>query len=489
MSSARTPVGPGETHPARATAISIAAAVGGFLFGFDTSVINGAVESINDRFTLGPFASGFVVGIALIGSAIGAWFAGQLADKLGRPRVMLIGAVLFLVSSIGSGIAFEAWDLALWRFVGGLGIGIASVIGPTYISEVAPAHLRGRLASLQQMAIVIGIFVSQLSNNWLQSINDSASADLWLGLEAWRWMFLVGVIPSLVYGILSIGIPESPRFLVAQGKDSAAEKVLARVLGETPAKIQQRVADIRQSLHREDKPSLRDLKGPRLGLHPLVWVGILLAAFQQLVGINVIFYFSNTLWQAVGFDESQSFLISVIGSVTNVLVTVVAILLVDRVGRRPLLLVGSIGMFLSLATMALAFSQAVITTGADGKEVVSLPGAWAGIALVAANLFIVFFGGSWGPVMWVLLGEMFPNRIRAKAMAIATASNWIFNFIVTETFQPLADVSLTVAYGLYAAFALLSFFFVLAKIPETKGKELEDMTLDTHVRTPKQSRT
>ena len=473
---------PTSPHAGKATAISIAAAVGGFLFGFDTAVINGAVESINGRFQLGTFASGFVVGIALIGSAVGAWFAGRMADRLGRPRVMLIGAILFLISSIGSGFAFEAWDLALWRFVGGLGIGVASVIGPTYISEVAPAHLRGRLASLQQMAIVIGIFVSQLSNNWLQGINGGASAEIWFGLEAWRWMFLVGVIPSVVYGVLSLGIPESPRFLVARGKEDAATRVLTRVLGDSPAAIQERVADIRKSLEREDKPSFADLRGPRFGLHPIVWVGILLAAFQQLVGINVIFYYSVTLWRAVGFDENQSFTISVISSITNVVVTIVAIFLVDRIGRRILLLIGSIGMFLSLGTMALAFSQSVVTVGADGKDVVSLPGSWGTIALIAANLFVVFFGGSWGPVMWVLLGEMFPNRIRAQAMAIATATNWIVNFAVTETFQPLADVSLSVAYGMYAAFALLSFFFVFAKIPETKGMELEDMTMDTRQR-------
>src|SRR3954468_19033415 len=201
----------GERHPARATAISIAAAVGGFLFGFGTSVINRAVDSITSQFSLTSGTTGFVVAIALIGSAVGAWFAGNLADRWGRPRVMLVGAVLFLVSSIGSGLAFSAWDLALWRFIGGLGIGVASVIGPTYISEVAPAGLRGRLASLQQMAIVLGIFVALLSDAWLAGGPGGAMGERYFGVEAWRWMFLVGVVPSIIYGLLSLGIPESPR--------------------------------------------------------------------------------------------------------------------------------------------------------------------------------------------------------------------------------------------------------------------------------------
>ena len=469
----------GDRHPARATAISIAAAVGGFLFGFDTSVINGAVDSITSHFDLASGVTGFVVAIALIGSAVGAWFAGNLADRWGRPKVMLVGAVLFLVSSIGSGLAFSVWDLGFWRFIGGLGIGVASVIGPTYISEVAPAGLRGRLASLQQMAIVLGIFVALLSDAWLAGGADGALGTRWFGLEAWRWMFLVGVVPSVIYGMLSLGIPESPRYLVARGKTEAAAKVLRRVLGETQDAVQERIVDIQKSIKREDKPTFRDLRGKRFGLLPLVWVGILLAAFQQLVGINVIFYYSTSLWQSVGFPASFSYTASVITSVTNVVVTVIAILLIDRVGRRILLLVGSAGMFVSLGIMAIGFAQATLVPDAKGVMAPQLSGFWGVATLIAANLFVVFFGASWGPVMWVLLGEMFPNRIRAVAMAIATAANWIFNFLVTVTFPVLRDFSLGFTYGMYAFFALCSFFFVMAKIPETKGMELEDMSMDT----------
>jgi SP family sugar:H+ symporter-like MFS transporter len=465
-----------RAHTGKAIGIAIAAAVGGFLFGFDTAVINGAVDAVQGHFKLDSLVTGLVVAVALIGSAVGAWFAGQLADRWGRTRIMLIGAILFLISALGSAFAFSAWDLALWRFIGGLGIGVASVIGPTYISEIAPARLRGRLSSLQQMAIVLGIFIALLSDTAFANGAGGASGDLW-GMGAWRWMFLVGVIPAAVYGILSLTIPESPRFLVGKGREDEASTVLQKVLGETREEISARIESIKESMKRETAPSLRDIRGNRFGLLPIVWIGILIAVFQQFVGINVIFYYSTSLWQAVGFDESFSFTASVITSIVNVVVTIVAILLVDRIGRRILLLVGSAGMAISLILMAIGFSQSVLV-----NDVPQLPGAWGPLTLVAANAFVVFFGASWGPVMWVLLGEMFPNRIRGVAMAIATAANWLANFVVTITFPPLSDFSLGLTYGIYAFFAALSFVFVFLKVPETKGMELEDMSNDFTVK-------
>ncbi|WP_369800243.1 sugar porter family MFS transporter [Tersicoccus sp. Bi-70] len=456
--------------------ISIAAAVGGFLFGFDSSVINGAVDALAKDFTLPAALTGVIVSIALIGSAVGAWFAGPLADRWGRLRVMFVGAVLFLVSSIGSGLAFAAWDLAIWRLIGGIGIGIASVIGPTYISEIAPSRLRGRLASLQQMAIVLGIFVALLSDAWLATSAGGASNSLWAGLDAWRWMFLVGVVPSVVYGVMALSIPESPRFLVSRGRDAKAASVLEEVLGETREQAEKRVAAIRESVHRESKPSYRDVRDKKYFLLPIVWTGILLAVFQQFVGINVIFYYSTSLWSSVGFDESFSFTASVITSVINVLVTIIAIALVDRIGRRLLLLIGSLGMAICLAVMAMGFASATTVDGA-----LQLAPGWGQVTLIAANAFVVFFGATWGPVMWVLLGEMFPNSIRGYAMAIATAANWIANWLVTLSFPILRDMSLSLTYGLYAFFALVSFFFVFFRIPETKGMELEDMTTDFKV--------
>jgi sugar porter (SP) family MFS transporter len=455
----------------RVLLISAAAALGGFLFGYDTAVINGAVDAIRGSFGLSAAATGFAVSCALLGSALGAWYAGPLADRYGRVQTMRVAAALLAVSALGSGLAFGVWDLILWRIVGGIGVGVASVIAPTYIAEVSPAHVRGRLGSMQQLAIVLGIFASLLADAWLADRAGGASQMLWLGQEAWRWMFLVAVVPALVYGALVFGVPESPRHLVAKGRRVEARTVLQQVLDlRSDVALDAKLDDIEKSLRMEYRPRLRDLRGPRMGLLPIVWVGILLSVFQQFVGINVIFYYSSTLWHSVGFSESDSFAITVATSVVNVLVTLVAIALVDKVGRKPLLLVGSAGMAVTLGLMAVCFSNA-IGTGAD----ITLPGSWGVVALVAANLYVVFFGLSWGPMVWVLLGEMFPNRIRAIALAVAASAQWIANFLITATFPSLADFSLVAAYGLYAAFAVVSYVFVARAVRETKGMELEDM--------------
>ena len=451
----------------RAIVLSIAAAVGGFLFGFDSSVINGAVQSIEADYTKEPILTGFVVAIALIGCAVGAIAAGALSDRYGRLKVMIVGSALFLISSIGSALTFSVPDLIVWRILGGLGIGIASVVAPAYIAEVAPRQIRGSLASLQQLAITLGIFAALLSNALLVAVaGGSADNMLWWGLDAWRWMFLIGVIPAAVYGFLAFTMPESPRFLLSRGRTDEARAIFARLV--PPADLDKTVNDLTTAIETDRKNKGASLAGPALGLQPIVWIGIILSVFQQFVGINVIFYYSTSLWRAVGFDESNSLLIGVITSVTNVLVTLIAIWLVDRVGRKPLLLVGSALMTLSLGTMALAFSFA---TG-SGQDV-SLPGAWGPVALVAANLFVVGFGASWGPLVWVLLGEIFPSRIRGKALGVAAGAQWLANFLVSWTFPQLADWSLTITYGAYAFFAALSFVFVLWKIPETKGMELE----------------
>ena len=456
----------------KAVLISVVAAIGGFLFGFDTAVINGAVDAIQGDFALSSVLIGFTVSCALLGSALGAWYAGPLADRTGRVRVMLIASALFTVSSIGSGLAFGVWDLIFWRFVGGVGVGAASVIAPAYIAEVAPAHVRGRLGSLQQLAIVLGIFAALLSNAFLAGASGGAAEPWWFGLETWRWMFLAELVPALAYGILALQVPESPRYLVAKGELKRAAEVLREVLGSRSREaVQQKINDIRTSLRREDDPSLRDLLGRRFGLLPIVWVGILLSVFQQFVGINVIFYYSTTLWRSVGFTESDALTASVITSVTNVVVTLVAIAIVDRVGRKPMLVGGSIGMAVTLTVMAVCFSQ---STGSGDN--VSLPEPWGQVALVAANLYVVAFGATWGPVVWVLLGEMFPNKIRAAALAVAAAAQWLANFAISTSFPALADIGLSFAYGLYATFAAISLFFVLRAVRETKGMELEDMT-------------
>ncbi|EIM01869.1 sugar porter family MFS transporter [Rhodanobacter denitrificans] len=463
--------GLGQRATARVVLISAAAALGGFLFGFDTAVINGAVDAVRGGFALDAAQIGFAVSCALLGSALGAWYAGMLANRFGRVRTMQVAAVLLVASALGSGLVTAVWDLILWRLVGGIGVGVASVIAPTYIAEVSPAHIRGRLGSMQQLAIVLGIFAALLSDAWLAGVAGGAAQPLWFGLAAWRWMFLVATLPALVYGTLVLGVPESPRHLVAKGRLDEARVVLRKVLNmHSEIALDNKLRDIEDSLRSEHRPRLRDLCGKTAGLLPVVWIGILLSVFQQFVGINVIFYYSSTLWHSVGFSEADSFTITVVTSIVNVLVTLVAIALVDKIGRKPLLVVGSAGMAITLGLMAWCFSQA---TGSGAT--LSLPGATGMVALVAANAYVVFFGVSWGPVVWVLLGEMFPNRIRATALAVAAAAQWLANFAITSTFPALAELGLSFAYGLYAGFALLSLLFVLAGVRETKGIELEDM--------------
>jgi sugar porter (SP) family MFS transporter len=460
--------GAAETYDTgRAVLLASVAALGGFLFGFDTAVINGAVEAIRADFDMGAGLTGFSVSAALIGCALGAWIAGQLAGRMGRVKVMLLASAFFTISAIGSGLAQGPWDLILWRVVGGLAVGGASVIAPAYIAEIAPAPIRGRLGSLQQLAIVTGIFLALLSDYFLATAAGGAAEELWLGLEAWRWMFLAETVPAVAYGVLALVIPESPRYLVQQGEHKKARTVLAQILRTG---IDERLKEIRRTVTEDARSSFADLRGPALGLLPIVWVGIGLSLFQQFVGINVIFYYSSSLWQQVGFTEEDALVQTVLTSVTNIVVTIVAIALIDKVGRRRLLLVGSAGMVVALGVLAAAFATAPLV---DGEPV--LEGMAGPVALVAANLFVVFFGVSWGPVVWVLLGEMFNNRIRAAALGLAAAAQWAGNFLVSTTFPALAEAGLGLAYGLYTAAALLSFLFVARFVRETKGRQLEDM--------------
>jgi sugar porter (SP) family MFS transporter len=471
MGTPRATVPPGSeagTHHGNVLMVAAAAALGGFLFGYDTAVINGTVDAVRANFHVGPGLLGFVVSAALLGCAIGAWFAGPLAERLGRVKVMVVAAVLFAVSAAGSALAWGPVSLMLWRVVGGLAIGAASVIAPAYIAEISPAYLRGRLGSLQQLAIVSGIFASLLIDYMLAASAGGAGHSVPWGGTAWRWMFASAALPAAVYGILSLQIPESPRYLVKTRRIDQARTVLRRFVG---GDVDLRIREIARSLSGgEQAVRLSDLRGPRLGLLPIVWVGILLSVFQQFVGINVIFYYSSTLWHSVGFSENDALLISTITSVTNIVTTLVGIALIDRIGRRKLLLIGAVGMTVTLATLAICFA----TANGSGNSL-SLGPLAGRVALIAANLYVFAFGMSWGPAVWVLLGEMFNNRIRATALAVAAAAQWIANWLVSTTFPVLANVGLVFAYGLYATFALLAFVFVIRAVPETTGRELEEM--------------
>lgn len=450
--------------------ISAIAAIGGFLFGFDSGVINGTVTALSKAFQSDTVATGFNVASVLLGCAVGALLAGPAADKFGRKPVMLLTALVFAISAWGSGDATTATAFIWYRVIGGLGIGAASVLAPAYISEVAPAAFRGRLATLQQLAIVLGLFAAFVSNYLIVLDAGSAEAAYWYGLPAWKWMFWVELLPALLFLAGVFFIPESPRFLVAKGELAQASLVFQRISAEPVAtQIQQ----VQLSLQGDKKPGIRDLLVPgQKAIHPVVWVGIGLSVFQQFVGINVVFYYGAELWQAAGFDESQSLFINVLAGITNILSTFIAIALIDKVGRKPLLLVGSVGMFVSLALLTVVFAS----SGLDAAGKLMLTDAMGLLALVSANLFVVFFGLSWGPVVWVLLGEIFNNRIRGAALAVAASAQWIANFVITMTFPMLlGSVGLAGAYGLYTVSALISIFFVVRYITETKGKRLEEI--------------
>lgn len=450
--------------------ISAIAAIGGFLFGFDSGVINGTVTALGKAFNSDAVATGFNVASVLLGCAIGALCAGPTADKYGRKPVMLLTALVFAISAWGSGDADTASAFIWYRLLGGLGIGAASVLAPAYISEVAPPAFRGRLATLQQLAIVLGLFMAFVSNYLIAAAAGGAEAVFWLELPAWRWMFWMELVPSILFLLGVLFIPESPRFLVARGRVAEANQVFARICpGDEAAQIER----VQQSLAGDQKPGFIDflVKGTRK-IQPIIWVGIALSVFQQFVGINVVFYYGAELWQAAGFDESQSLFINVLAGTTNIVSTFVAIALIDKVGRKPLLLVGSIGMFVTLAVLTVIFG----TAGLDAAGKLMLSDSTGTVALITANLFVVFFGISWGPVVWVLLGEMFNNRIRGAALAVAASAQWIANFAITMTFPiMLSSVGLAGAYGFYAFSALVSIFFVLRFVGETRGKQLEDM--------------
>lgn len=452
--------------------ISCVATIGGFLFGFDSGVINGTVDGLKQTFHSSSAGTGFEVASMLLGCAFGAFFAGRLADRWGRRTVLIISAALFLSSAIGAGMANTSLMFIVARVLGGFAVGAASVMSPAYIAEVASARYRGRLATVQQIAIISGLFCAFLSNYLLAKAAGASTEALWLGHAAWRWMFWMQVVPSTLFLLLLLFIPESPRYLMVKGRKQDALKVLNKLYGERQADT--KLAEIDASLSQDHhRPRLSDLISKTTGkLRPIVWVGIGLATFQQLVGINVVFYYGAVLWQAVGFSENDALLINVLSGALSIGACLVTVLLIDKIGRKPLLWIGSAGMAVSLALVTLAFASGSLD--ASGK--LSLSDSMGTLALVAANLYVIFFNGSWGPVMWVMLGEMFPNQIRGSALAVAGAAQWGSNFGITVTFPILlGSIGLAATYGLYTFAAVVSVFFVLKYVYETKGKELEQM--------------
>ncbi|HSC13442.1 MAG TPA: sugar porter family MFS transporter [Rhodanobacteraceae bacterium] len=452
--------------------ISCVATIGGFLFGFDSGVINGTVDGLRLAFHSSSAGLGFEVASMLLGCAIGAFFAGRLADRWGRRSVLIIAAALFLVSALGAGAAWSSASFIAARVLGGFAVGAASVMSPAYIAEVASARYRGRLATVQQIAIISGLFCAFLSNYLLAKAAGVSTGALWLGQAAWRWMFWMQTLPSLAFLLLLLSIPESPRYLMMKKRKDDALAVLTRLYGAEGAgtKLVEIDGSLAQDHHR---PRLSDLVNTATGrIRPIVWVGVGLATFQQLVGINVVFYYGAVLWQAVGFSENDALLINVLSGALSIGACMITVALIDRIGRKPLLWVGSLGMTVALALLVVAFASASLDAG--GK--LALSPAMGVLALVAANVYVIFFNLSWGPVMWVMLGEMYPNQIRGSGLAVAGAAQWTSNFAITVTFPILlAGIGLAGAYGIYTAAAAISIFFVQRYVHETRGKELEQM--------------
>jgi SP family sugar:H+ symporter-like MFS transporter len=451
--------------------IVVVATIGGFMFGYDSGVINGTQAGLEAAFGLSSLGTGLTVGAILIGSSVGAFMAGRLADNLGRRNVMMIAAVLFVVSALGAGASTSATMFVLARILGGLGIGAASVLAPVYISEVVPANVRGRLSSVQQIMIITGLTGAFVANYYLAKVAGSSTSPFWLGYPAWRWMFWMQVIPATVYFLTLILIPESPRYLMLKNRDEEAHTVLSRLFGT--AEASRKVAEIRASLSSDHhRPRLSDLIDKASGkVRPIVWTGIGLAVFQQLVGINIVFYYGSVLWQSVGFSENDALLINILSGALSIFACLGTVLLVDKIGRKPLLLIGSVGMTVTLAVVAVCFSTGLIENGS-----LHLSDRNGLIALIAANAYVVFFNLSWGPIMGVMLGEMFPTQIRGSGLAVAGFAQWIANFAISVSFPTMAlSLGLSVTYGFYAVSALVSFFFVRAMVSETRGRELEAM--------------
>ena len=452
--------------------ISCVATIGGFLFGFDSGVINGTVDGLRLAFHSSSAGLGFEVASMLLGCAIGAFFAGRLGDRWGRRSVLIIAAALFLLSALGAGAAWSSASFIFARVLGGFAVGAASVMSPAYIAEVASARYRGRLATVQQIAIISGLFCAFLSNYLLAKAAGVSTGALWLGQAAWRWMFWMQTLPSLAFLLLLLSIPESPRYLMVKKRKDDALAVLTRLYGAEGARIKQIEIDasLAQDHHR---PRLSDLINKATGrIRPIVWVGVGLATFQQLVGINVVFYYGAVLWQAVGFSENDALLINVLSGALSIGACLITVALIDRIGRKPLLWIGSVGMTVALALLVVAFASASL----DAAGKLALSPAMGVLALVAANIYVIFFNLSWGPVMWVMLGEMYPNQIRGSGLAVAGAAQWTSNFAITVTFPILlAGIGLAGAYGIYTAAAAISIFFVQRYVRETRGKELEQM--------------
>ncbi|MBM4060596.1 MAG: sugar porter family MFS transporter [Planctomycetes bacterium] len=460
-----------KTNLAYLIPICLVATLGGLLFGYDTGVISGAIEPLTARFGLDDFMKGWASGCVLVGCAAGVLLVGPLSDRFGRKLAMSLAAGMFVASALGTALPDDIETFILFRFLGGVGIGIASISTPMYIAEITPAHLRGRMVSVNQIAIVGGIAGVAFVNYFIaQAKGDPALPEnqAWLIQTGWRWMFATGLLPAVLFALLLIPIPESPRWLIERGREDRAVQILGRVAG--PAFAANECAAIKAAISREQgtwgELFARKLRRPLL-------VGITLAVLQQVTGINVFLYFGATIFKTLGARTGvdAGLLTQIVINGACVLFTVIAIATVDRWGRRPLMLVGTAGMGVSLVGMG-AMAQAL----AD-------PAAAAGWMLLFILLYIACFGLSVGPVTWVILSEIFPTAVRGRALGLATFCLWTADYAVTQTFPQMdAEGSWFVAtfhhafpFYVYAVFCVVLLVVVARWVPETKGRTLEEI--------------
>ncbi len=426
---------------------TVVAALGGLLFGFDTAVISGTTEALQRVFDLNEFWLGFTVASALIGTIVGAFGVGKPCDALGRKRVLIVLAVFYFVSAVGSALAPSWIAFLIYRFIGGLAVGGASVVAPMYIAEISPAHLRGRLVAVNQLNIVTGILLAFFSNYLVAESIEAATA--------WRWMFGVEAFPAALFFLLLFFIPFSPRWLVKKGRTVEARAVLER-LGEI--NIEREMTEIVASLRAETGQEEAKLFQQRYSMPILLALG--LAMFNQLSGINALMYYAPRIFQMAGAGENVALLQSVAVGGTNLVFTILAFFIIDRFGRRPLMLVGSIGTAACLALVAWAFY-----TGISAGTVV----------LVGLLGFIAFFAFSQGAVIWVFLSEIFPNRVRSKGQSLGSFTHWFMAAAVSWTFPVVAQASGWYAFAFFAVMMVLQFFFAWKVMPETKGLSLEEL--------------
>ncbi len=444
--------------------ITLVATLGGLLFGYDTAVISGAIGSVQTYFELDAIAKGWAASSALVGCILGASMAGSVSNRFGRKIGLIIGAILFFVSAIGTALPESFTIFIAFRIIGGVGVGIASMLSPMYIAEIAPPKIRGRLVSFNQLAIVFGILLVYFVNYYI-ALQDTTQG-VWLIQKAWRWMFASEAIPALIFFALLFLVPESPRWLVMQGKTQQAQAVLERIVGRIEA--DREMTEIHKSLDSasKNKASLSDLT--QKSILTVALIGVVLSILQQVTGINVIFYYAPEIFKKLGSDGDTALLETIIVGAVNMTFTVVAILTVDKWGRKPLLMVGSIGMAICLIALGFAF----YTENMGVSSLIFILG------------YIACFAMSWGPVTWVLLSEIFPNRVRDLVMGIAVAAQWISNFLVSLTFPVMLDNQYLESnfhgafpFWLYGLMCVISIWFNWKFVPETKGKTLEEMEI------------